>query len=189
MEMNLELIAAVSLAYIIGSIPFAVIIAKLSGIGDITQQGSGNPGATNMMRVAGKKLGAINFLLDFAKGVFAVKLGAEFGYGDLAFVAVVVGHCFPLFLRFRGGKGVASTMGGLLALNPLTGALALGVWLAVFLAFRISSLSAIVSIAATVIASAIYWYDDFFFAVLIVGVLVIARHRGNIARLLSGAEK
>ena len=185
----MEEVTVFSIAYLLGSIPFAVVIARLSGLGDITQQGSGNPGATNMMRIAGKKLGIINFLLDFAKGVLAVKIGAHFGMADLAFIAVVIGHCFSIWLSFRGGKGVATMFGGLLALNPLTGVLALGVWIAVFLMFRISSLSAIVSIMATVIASAIWWYDDFFFAAFAVGMLVIGRHKANIARLLGGAEK
>jgi glycerol-3-phosphate acyltransferase PlsY len=92
-------------------------------------------------------------------------------------------------LRFKGGKGVATTLGGLLALNPLTGFLAIATWIAVFAAFRISSLSAIVAVSATIIASALFWYDDFFWVVLAVGVLVIYRHKANIQRLLSGAEK
>lgn len=177
------------IAYLIGSVPFAVIIAKLSGIGDITAQGSGNPGATNMMRIAGKKLGVINFLLDFAKGVLAVKIGASFGYAELALVAAVVGHCFPIWLKFKGGKGVATLFGALLAINPVTGILAIGTWIVVFAIFKISSLSAIISISATIIASAVWWYDDFFWAVLIAGALVIWRHKANIARLLNGAEK
>lgn len=184
-----DLFIVILTSYLLGSIPFAVIIAKVSGIGDITKMGSGNPGATNMMRIAGKKLGAINFLLDFAKGVLAVKIGEYMGEPQAAFVAVVVGHCFSVFLRGRGGKGVASMLGGLLALNPITGAITIGTWLAVFATFRISSLSAISGILVTIAASAVFWYHDFFWAVLVVGLLVIARHKSNIVRLLSGAEK
>ena len=183
------MIVLIIVCYLIGSIPFAVIIAKIAGIGDITKMGSGNPGATNMLRVAGKKLGAINFLLDFAKGFLAVKFGEHFGYENAALLAVVVGHCFSVFLHGRGGKGVATTLGGLLGLNPLTGFLAIGVWLTVFVAFRISSLSALVTMSATIIASMVYWYDDFFWAVFVVGALVIYRHKANIQRLLSGSEK
>ena len=151
--------------------------------------GSGNPGATNMLRVAGKKLGAINFALDFLKGFIAVKIGAHCGYANVALIAAVVGHCFPIFLRFKGGKGVATMLGGLLALNPITGFLAIGVWLTTFVAFRISSLSALVAIVVTVAASMVYWYNDFFWAVFAVGILVVYRHKANIKRLLNGEEK
>lgn len=186
---SLNLFLVILTSYILGSIPFAVIIAKISGIGDITKQGSGNPGATNMMRIAGKKLGALNFLLDFAKGTLAVKIGAHYGFADIAFVAVVMGHCFPIWLRFKGGKGVATFLGGLLGLNPITGLLAIGTWIVVFVVFRISSLSAMVMIFTTITASAIFWYHEFFWAVLAVGLLVIIRHKSNILRLLSGSEK
>ena len=185
---SLDLFLVIVASYLLGSIPFAVIIAEIAGIGDITKMGSGNPGATNMLRVAGKKLGVLNFLLDFTKGFVAVRVGAYFGYENAAFIAAVVGHCFPIFLRFKGGKGVATTLGGLLGLNPLTGFLAIGVWLTVFVAFRISSLSAIISISVTVMMSMVYW-DKFFWAVFVVGTLVIYRHKANIKRLLRGVEK
>jgi glycerol-3-phosphate acyltransferase PlsY len=176
-------------SYLLGSIPFAVIIARISGIGDITKHGSGNPGATNMLRLGGKKLGAINFLLDFAKGTLAVKIGEYLGHEQSAFVAVVVGHCFSIFLRGKGGKGVATTLGGLFGLNPVAGALAIGVWVAVFAAFRISSLSAISAFSITTIAAAIFWCSQVFWAMLPVTVLVIYRHKANIKRLLDGSEK
>ncbi len=183
------MLTTIIISYFLGSIPFAVIIARLSGIGDITKHGSGNPGATNMMRIGGKKLGAINFLLDFAKGTLAVKIGEYMGHEQSAFVAVVVGHCFSIFLRGKGGKGVATTLGGLFGLNPAAGALAIGIWVAMFVAFRISSLSALSAFSITTIAAAIFWCSQVFWAMLLVTLLVIYRHKANIKRLLNGSEK
>jgi len=129
------------LAYLLGSIPFAVIVAKIAGIGDVTKFGSGNPGATNITRMGGKKLGAITLLLDGLKG-----FAAGYFFGIWGMVAAIMGHCFPVWLKFKGGKGVATTIGAYLAIEPIFGGVTIAIWLAMFLAFRISSLSALTAL-------------------------------------------
>lgn len=164
------------------------MISKIAGLGDIRKFGSGNPGATNMARFGGKKLAAINLVLDALKGALAVWLGKCFGYEGVAFFAVVVGHCYSAFLGFKGGKGVATTLGGLIALSPIAGVMAVVIWLTVFALFRISSLSAIISLNLVAFASAVWWYREVFWFMLLVALLVTYRHKGNIKRLINGVE-
>ena len=183
-------IAALAGGYLLGSIPFGLVLSRLAGLGDIRTIGSGNIGATNVLRTGNKKVAAATLLLDGAKGAVAVLIAAHFG-PDSAIVAAagaLLGHLFPVWLGFRGGKGVATALGILLALSFPVGALACATWLAVALVFRYSSLAALAALAA---APAYAWWladpqrKEFAIAM---AVLVWARHWQNIRRLLSGTE-
>ncbi|PIR31931.1 MAG: acyl-phosphate glycerol 3-phosphate acyltransferase [Alphaproteobacteria bacterium CG11_big_fil_rev_8_21_14_0_20_44_7] len=185
----MQILIITAISFLIGSIPFAIVISKLAGLGDITKFGSGNPGATNMVRFGGKKLAAATLILDALKGALAVWIASQFGLPALAFVAVIFGHCFSIFLKFKGGKGVATTFGALLVLNWVAGLAALGIWLCTFLIFRISSVAALTSINLMVIISGIFWYEEFFWEMLAIAVLVTIRHHSNIRKLIKGEEK
>lgn len=175
-------------AYIIGCVPFALIVGHLGGIGDIRKLGSGNPGATNMARQGGKKLGAITLLLDAGKGAVAVWIGKQFDYATAAALFVVLGHCFSAFLKFKGGKGVATTLGSLLVLNPFIGLTFIGIWVSIFAIYRISSLSALSGIWLTAILSFIFWPGNHALLVLFFAVLITVRHKSNIRKLIKGTE-
>lgn len=178
-------------AYILGSIPFGLILAKLAGKGDLRKIGSGNIGATNVLRTGSKKLAATTLLLDGAKGYVAVYVPYLLFGPDVTFftaLAVVLGHLFPVWLRFRGGKGVATTLGVLLGLAWPLGLAALATWLIVALLFRYSSLSALLAVA---LAPAFAWWlgePQAGGIAIFLAVLVWIRHAGNIRRLLRGEE-
>jgi len=178
------------LAYLLGSIPFGLVLTRLGGYGDIRAIGSGNIGATNVLRTGNKGLALLTMLLDLGKGVAAVLVAGSFG-PELAVTAaagVVIGHLFPVWLGFKGGKGVATAGGVILAIAWPVGLVAVVVWLVLAFAFRYSSLAAL---AAAVAAPVAAWFlTDPLRTVLIVGiaVLIIFRHQQNIARLLRGEE-
>jgi len=179
------------LAYLLGSIPFGLLLTRLAGLGDIRKIGSGNIGATNVLRTGRRGLAALTLLLDFGKGLAAVLLAGSFG-PDMAIFAgfgVLLGHMFPVWLGFKGGKGVATAGGVLLALNWQVGLGALVAWIVVAAVFRYSSLAAL---AAGVVATpSAYWLTgriDLTEIVGLIALLVILRHRTNIARLLRGEE-
>ena len=191
-----NLIVAV-LAYLIGSVSFAVVVSATMGLDDPRSYGSGNPGATNVLRSGNKKAAILTLIGDALKGWLAVWLvanfGAGFGLGNhaiaLAAIAVFVGHLFPVFFRFKGGKGVATAAGVLLAVHPVLGLANVLTWLIIAFFFRYSSLAAL---AAAVFAPA---FDVFLFgpgtislAILGMSVLLFWRHRSNIAKLLAGTE-
>jgi acyl phosphate:glycerol-3-phosphate acyltransferase len=190
MSNNVDIIGLI-ISYLLGSVPFAVIVGKLGGVGDITKQGSGNPGATNMARIGGKKLGAITLLLDALKGFAAAYLfGLLAGQQYMLWggVAAIIGHCFSIFLKFKGGKGVATTLGVYFAINPLLGAVTVMIWLLVFAIFRISSVAALVALNL-VPFFALYYYDQVTYAVITaLGLFITWRHRSNIQKLLKGLE-
>ncbi len=178
-------------AYVLGSIPFGLILTRLAGLGDIRQVGSGNIGATNVLRTGKRGLAAGTLLLDGAKGALAVQaagLLAGAQWAPLAAMASVVGHCFPVWLGFRGGKGVATGLGVLLALDWRVGVAACLIWLLVALVARLSSAAALAAFAAapalTAVLSPAYWWV----APFVIAVLVWWRHRANIARLIAGTE-
>jgi len=201
--------AAAAIGYLLGSIPFGLVLARLAGYGDIRKIGSGNIGATNVLRTGNRPLALATLILDSGKGAAAVAIGFRFG-PDIAVLAgggAMLGHTFPVWLRFRGGKGVATALGTLLALAPTVGALACLTWLAVAAATRYSSLAALVSLvlapvagfalAARPVFDALaqagftpYWIADPQRAELMVfiAVLVLIRHHANIRRLLAGTE-
>ena len=176
--------------YLLGSIPIGVALTRLAGLGDIREIGSGNIGATNVLRTGHKGLAALTLVLDGGKGAAAVLIGWSFG-PDMAVTAAtgaVIGHLFPVWLRFRGGKGVATTLGVLIAIAWPVGVLSCLTWLAVAAAFRISSLSAIVSLALSPVYA--WWLADAQRVELagLLAVIVILRHHANIRRLIKGEE-
>jgi len=181
---------AAALSYLIGSIPFGLLLTKLAGLGDIRNIGSGNIGATNVLRTGNKRLAAATLALDAAKGAAGALAGGLFAPEGalIGAVAAVFGHMFPVWLKFKGGKGAATGFGALTALAWPSGLIAIAVWLAILLSFRISSLSALVT---TLIAPLHVWYftDPWTaLAVAIVCALIWIRHHQNIARLLKGEE-
>lgn len=179
--------------YLLGSISSAVVVARLMGLPDPRTQGSGNPGATNMLRVGGRKAAVITLLGDMLKGVIPV-LVAHLGQAPIAVVAGVglaafLGHLYPVFFGFRGGKGVATALGVLVAAAWQVGVATVATWLAVFALTRISSLSALVAFAlAPVYAWLLHPQGSFVAAVAAISVLLIWRHRSNIRKLLAGTE-
>lgn len=194
--MNTLAIALVSLAgYLIGSVSFAVLVARAKGI-DIFTEGSGNPGATNVKRTLGARAGNLVFVMDALKGTVAAGWPLLF-FGDdglhlgiIGLVAAIFGHSYSVFLRFRGGKGVATTMGGLLAVMPLALLAGVVLWLLVFAISRMVGLASIVfALSLPVSAGWLYAQDDprFTLAVLL-AILIVLRHRSNIARILQGKE-
>jgi len=185
----------VVLAYVLGSVSFAVLMSKVYGLADPRTYGSGNPGATNVLR-SGKKAAAILTLLgDSAKGWLAVFLAMHYALGDVPLVvalvalAVFLGHLFPVFLKFKGGKGVATALGVLLALNVWMGLGALAVWLLMAVVFRYSSLSALLAaISAPIYAVLLGLPHEWIWASAIMSLLLIWRHTSNIQNLLAGKE-
>lgn len=193
-----SLTLAVCAAYLIGSIPFAVIVSRLMGLADPRTYGSGNPGATNVLRSGNRSAAALTLIGDGLKGWLAVWLALRFGprYGVADFgaalvaVSVVLGHMYPVFLRFRGGKGVATAAGVIIALNPWLAFATAVTWVIVAVFFRYSSLA---SIAASVFApfySAFGWgFDARFVALVVIAGFTVYRHRVNIRHLVAGTER
>jgi glycerol-3-phosphate acyltransferase PlsY len=194
-------LAAFVLAYLLGSVPFGFVLTKLAGLGDIRGIGSGNIGATNVLRTGRKGLAAATLLLDGAKGAVAVLIAGMWG-PDMALMAgygAVIGHLFPVWLRFRGGKGVATTLGVLLAIAFPVGAAACITWLIVAAVFRYSSLAALLALALAPLyalflpllwrtgAEAVGDRQSALFAAVL-AVLVWIKHHENIRRLLTGTE-
>ena len=188
------------LGYLIGSIPFGLILAKLAGKGDIRQIGSGNIGATNVLRTGSKGLAAATLLLDLAKGLAPVLIAralfdqpdimpeAAWGPVPAAALGAVIGHCFPVWLGFKGGKGVATNAGVSFGLGwPIGLAYAL-VWLGVLAAARISSLAGMSAVVAAAIAAWLTGYTAFVPVLALIAVLIVWLHRANLARLANGTE-
>jgi acyl phosphate:glycerol-3-phosphate acyltransferase len=186
----LTLLAATLLGYLLGSIPFGLLLTRLAGLGDIRRIGSGNIGATNVLRTGSKGLAALTLLLDLTKGWAAVVIGRGWGEEAVLVAAgcVIIGHMFPVWLGLRGGKGVATAFGVLLALAwPVALAAAL-VWLATALLFHYSSLAALLAAAAGAVVAPLV--VDRRMALMIAGIalLIILRHHANIRRLMAGTE-
>lgn len=184
-------------AYLIGSLSFAVIVSRLMGLSDPRTYGSGNPGATNVLRSGNKKAAALTLLFDALKGLVPVLLvrvfGERWGLGEgsqaLAALGAFLGHLWPVFFRFQGGKGVATALGALLGLNVWLGLAVLGVWLAVAAISRYSSLAALLAAAAAPIIQLLVWgAGPSAFAVGVMSLLLIWRHSANIGKLMAGTE-
>ena len=177
-------------AYLLGSIPFGLILTLLAGHGDVRSIGSGSIGATNVLRTGNKLLALAVVLLDAGKGALAVLIAWRFGPDMAVFAAAgaVLGHCFPVWLRFRGGKGMATTLGVLLALDPAVGAIACATWLAVAVLFRISSLASMTTVIAAPIAAHFISLPQIRDVAVFIALIVLLRHYTNIRRLLKGEE-
>ncbi len=192
--MSVVSILLVSLVgYLVGAISFAVIVARSQGV-DIFKEGSGNPGATNVKRVLGQKWGNAVFILDALKGLIAAGWPLIV-YGDnrlgvMGLIAAILGHSFSVFLKFRGGKGVATTIGGLLAL--MWGVLLIGllVWVIIFYTTKVVALASILfAVSLPIAAFFLHGSDDpRFYLGLVLAVLIVVRHRSNIVRLFAGKE-
>lgn len=185
------LLAVAALAYLLGSVPFGIVMARLFRLGDLRAIGSGNIGATNVLRTGNRLAAALTLLGDAGKGGVAVLVARALVGEDaaqIAGLAAFLGHLYPVFLRFRGGKGVATYLGVLLALFWPMGLAACGTWLAVAALFRISSLSALVAAASGPVWAIVLGYPEGVVLVAVLAVLVFVTHRANIARLLAGTE-
>ena len=190
-------VSAVIAAYLIGSLSFAVIVSKYYGMDDPRTYGSGNPGATNVLRSGKKKAAALTLLGDALKGLVAVVLARclqdALNLSDIAIAAVavaaLVGHMWPLFFGFKGGKGVATALGVLLALSPATALVCAAIWLVMAFGFKVSSLAALAAtVAAPLVAFWLMPYSSWAWATVVIAVLVLYRHKSNIQNLLQGKE-
>ncbi|WP_265034016.1 glycerol-3-phosphate 1-O-acyltransferase PlsY [Wolbachia endosymbiont (group A) of Sicus ferrugineus] len=179
------------LSYILGSIPFSLIITRIKGI-NLREVGSGNIGATNVARTGNKCLAALALLLDSLKGFIAVYIAQQFCDNNdfhiyVSAILAVLGHMFPIWLKFKGGKGVSTTLGVLIALNMPIALIFIFAWIVVFFIFRYSSLASLTA-TATIVATSFFFQKDLFFALLIVAILIFLKHHKNIANLLQGKE-
>ena len=188
--------------YFMGSIPFGLLLSKLSGLGDIRKIGSGNIGATNVLRTGNKKIALLTLILDGTKGALAIYVVSisqnfiEFNltnninlFQSLVAVSAVIGHCFPIWLNFKGGKGVATGFGTIIFLNMYVGVIALLIWLSIAKLYRISSLSALISYLFIPISMFFFTSEkSFFIASVLISLICYLQHRENIKRLLNGSE-
>ena len=198
----LVLVSIFIFGYFLGSIPFGLILTKISGLGDIRKIGSGNIGATNVLRTGNKKIALFTLLLDGGKGAVAIYLITiiltkvfdnnlymiEF-YQCTVAISAVVGHCFPIWLRFKGGKGVATGFGVILSLNLNVGIVALLIWVLIAKVFKISSMSAL--IAYFLIPILMFYYETeiiYFLSSFIISLICFVQHRENIKRLINRSE-
>lgn len=196
MSSSVILIAVFIGAYLLSSVPFGLVITRMMGLGDLRKIGSGNIGATNVLRTGNKFAAALTLILDIGKGAIGVMVTMmSVGTPEAMAVAAaagVIGHCFPIWLGFKGGKGVATGIGVIIALNPIAGGGMIATWLVTAAIFRISSLAAMV--AYLVAPLSIYYFSDdaaklaFALATGLIAVISIWRHRENISRLMAGNE-
>jgi glycerol-3-phosphate acyltransferase PlsY len=194
----LATVVAVVLAYLLGSVSFAVIVSRAFGLADPRTYGSKNPGATNVLRSGSKPAAILTLLGDALKGWLAVWLvqryGPAYGIGDwgvaLAGLAAFLGHLYPLYIGFKGGKGVATAAGVIVGLNPWLALAAGATWLIIALFFRYSSLASMIAAVFAAFYSAFGWgFDERFVAIALIAAFVIARHQSNIRNLMAGKER
>lgn len=183
--------AAIAGGYLLGSIPFGLLLTRAAGLGDIRAIGSGNIGATNVLRTGNKALAAATLLLDGGKGALAAYLSSHWAGNDAGYAsafAAVLGHVFPIWLRFKGGKGVATTLGALIGSSWIVGVLACGIWLAIAAIFRFSSLAALAALASAPFLA--YDLAGWHLAYLAGALALLGwwRHKSNILRLIAGNE-
>jgi glycerol-3-phosphate acyltransferase PlsY len=188
--MTTDLLLAFVLAYLLGSIPFGLVLTRLAGKGDLRKIGSGNIGATNVLRTGSKGLAAATLVLDCLKGALAVWIGQRcFEAGELyAAAGALIGHLYPVWLKFRGGKGVATFLGILIALLPTAAIVFAAVWLLVLVTIRISSLAGMTAALSAPLAALILGNQTLVPMLLGFALLVLWKHRENIIRLKAGTE-
>ena len=181
---------ALLIGYLLGSIPFGLLLTRFTGKGDLRSIGSGNIGATNVLRTGSKGLAALTLLLDAAKGAAAVIIAQHVWPDAVRFAAAgaLVGHLYPLWLKFRGGKGVATLLGILIPLFPLAAAIYAAVWVGLLIAVRISSVAGMVAAASAPLSAAIAGERGLFPLLLGFALLVVWKHRDNVQRLKEGTE-
>ena len=184
------IILVLACGYLIGSVPFGLVLTRLAGLGDIREIGSGNIGATNVLRTGNKFLALLTLLLDIGKGAAAVLIVEYFypGLGLYAGGGAFFGHLYSVFLKFTGGKGVATFIGIILAISPLSGLACIATWMLTALVFRISSLAALIAALLSPLYG--YYFSDLSLAILscILCILILLKHKDNIKRLLAGTE-
>ena len=187
----MEALYAALLGYLNGSIPFGLLLTKAAGMGDVRSIGSGNIGATNVLRTGNKGLAVATLVLDLAKGLAPVVIAGQL-WGEIAMAfaagAAVLGHCFPVWLGFKGGKGVATNAGVSFGLAWPIGLAYAFVWLSVLAIFRVSSLAGMAAVVAAAAAAPLFGYPQFFPVLAAIAVVIIYLHRANIARLMKGDE-
>lgn len=180
------------ISYVIGSIPFGLVLTKAAGLGDIRKIGSGNIGATNVLRTGRKDLALLTLVLDAGKAAFAALLieyvSQSLIVGVLAGVAAIIGHNYPVFLKFKGGKGVAATLGLMLAATPLVGVLTALTWLVMAFTFKYSSLSALTALLMAPLYALLFSEPIIALIYLFLTILSFYRHKDNIQRILKGEE-
>ena len=186
----MDILIIVSYSYLLGSIPFGLIYSKIAGLGDVRNIGSGNIGATNVLRTGNKQVAAYTLLSDIAKGSIAVLITNKFfsEYALLSFLIVYLGHIFPIWLKFKGGKGVATFIGGILIINYVLCLVFLITWAVVAKVFKISSLSAIVGFIVTLLTAFVLYDQNLCLLMFFFTVFSIYTHRDNIKRIVSGEE-
>jgi glycerol-3-phosphate acyltransferase PlsY len=189
--MTTEMLLALALGYLLGSIPFGLVLTRLSGRGDIRTVGSGNIGATTVLRTGSRWLAALTLILDCLKAVAAILVARQlFGENSAPFAAAgaMVGHLYPVWLRFAGGKGVATLLGVLIGMAPIIAPIYASVWLMGFLTTRISSVAGIAAAVSAPLGAAILGARHYFPMLLGFALLVVWKHRANIVRLKAGTE-
>ncbi len=188
--MTTTIIVALAFGYLLGSVPFGLLLTRAAGLGDVRKIGSGNIGATNVLRTGNKGLAAATLLLDALKGTAAALIAANWGVeaGIAAGFAAFLGHLFPVWLGFRGGKGIATYLGVLLAFAWQAALVFAVVWLAVAFLTRYSSLSALVAAVASPVALYLLGLPEHAAALAVMSVIAFVKHRENISRLLAGVE-
>ncbi|MEO5809937.1 MAG: glycerol-3-phosphate 1-O-acyltransferase PlsY [Sphingomicrobium sp.] len=188
--MSMPTILALLVGYLLGSIPFGLILTRFAGKGDLRAIGSGNIGATNVLRTGSRPLAATTLLLDAAKGAAAVIIAQYFWPAGVNFAAAgaLIGHLYPVWLKFRGGKGVATLLGILVPLMPVAAVIYAAVWVGLLIALRISSAAGIAAAASAPVSAAVAGERDLFPMLLAFALLVVWKHRDNIRRLQVGTE-
>ena len=182
---------AVLVGYACGSIPFGLLLTKAAGLGDVRSIGSGNIGATNVLRTGNRKIAALTLLLDALKGAVPALIFIHFGgpqAGMIAGLAAMAGHIFPVWLGFKGGKGVATSLGVLFGLYWPLGVIFICVWLVLAIAFRISSLAGLVASGLSPFWAYLLWRSDLLLPTALIAIIIWIMHRANIGRLLKGDE-
>lgn len=186
----MEIFIIIFYSYILGSVPFGLIYTKFAGEGDIRNIGSGNIGATNVLRTGNKKIALLTLLSDILKGSITVLITNNFfpEYTLLSFMIVYLGHIFPVWLKFKGGKGVATFIGGIIIINYILGIIFLITWFLIARVFKISSISAIAAFIVTLLSTFVLYEQNLFLLMFFFTIFSIYTHRDNINRIMSGKE-